>query len=250
MPVIALQGVRGGAGGSAVTAGLAWALNQLAESVLMVDLSPDNLLRLHFNMPFADDRGWAQAMQSGTPWQNAALRYLPQQAMPPRDAPQSPATPLDLLPFGQCAPGSQPVSLPDVAALCRAGHYQWVLLDLPAGQASPLALPALAQADRLLRVMTADANCHARLHQQPAPAGSALLVNQFTPTSQLQQDILLLWQQSLPGLLPFVVHRDEAVNEALAAKQPVGEYRSHSLAAKEMTVLANWCLINFKGGAV
>ncbi|PLR43696.1 cellulose biosynthesis protein BcsQ [Chimaeribacter arupi] len=239
MPVIAIQGVRGGAGGSAVTAGLAWALHQLAESVLVVDLSPDNLLRLHFNMPFTDGRGWAQALHNNQPWQNAALRYSGQQG----------AAPLDLLPFGRVPPGPLPAHVPDVAALCRAGHYQWVLLDLPAGQESPLALQALAQADRLLRVVTAEGNCHARLHQQPTPAHSALLVNQFTPASQLQQDILLLWQQSLPGLLPFVVHRDEAVNEALAAKQPVGEYRSHSLAAKEMTVLANWCLINLKGGA-
>jgi len=239
MPVIALQGVRGGTGSSAVTAGLAWALHQLAESVLVADLSPDNLLRLHFAMPFTDGRGWAQAMQRAEPWQNAAMRYSGQEG----------GTPLDLLPFGQCAPGNRPGSLPDVAALCRAGHYQWVLLDLPAGQENLPALPALAQADRLLRVVTADANCHARLHQQPAPVNSTLLVNQFTPASQLQQDILLLWQQSLPGLLPFVVHRDEAVNEALAAKQPVGEYRPHSLAAKEMTVLANWCLINLKGGA-
>lgn len=239
MPVVAIQGVRGGAGGSAVTAGLAWALHQLAERVLVVDLSPDNLLRLHFNMPFGEARGWAQAQQAGLPWQQAAMRY---------SGGEGGQTPLDLLPFGRSETGTVPGALPEVAALCRAGHYQWVLLDLPAGRENPLTLQALAQADRLLRVVTAEGNCHARLHQQPAPAGSLLLVNQFTPASQLQQDILLLWQQSLPGLLPFVIHRDEAVNEALAAKQPVGEYRAHSLAAKEMTVVANWCLIHLKGG--
>lgn len=228
MPVIAIQGIRGGVGASAVTAGLAWALQSLGERVLVVDASPSNLLRLHFNVPFDDGRGWAEAGQAGRPWQQAALRYLPG---------------LDLLPFGHSDTGT----LPDVAALARAGHYQWVLLDTPSGS-DPLAWQALAQADRLLRVLAPDANCHARLHQQPTAPQSVLLVNQFSPTSQLQQDLLLLWQHSLTGLVPVTLHRDEAVSEALAAKQPVGEYRPQSLAANEMVVLANWCLINLKGG--
>lgn len=45
MPVIALQGIRGGIGTTSITAALAWALQQLGESVLVIDLSPDNLLR-------------------------------------------------------------------------------------------------------------------------------------------------------------------------------------------------------------
>lgn len=37
MPVLALQGVRGGIGTTSVTAALAWALQQLDESVLVID---------------------------------------------------------------------------------------------------------------------------------------------------------------------------------------------------------------------
>lgn len=61
MPVIALQGLRGGMGTTSVTAALAWALQQLGESVLAIDFTPDNLLRLHFNTPFELARGWARA---------------------------------------------------------------------------------------------------------------------------------------------------------------------------------------------
>lgn len=57
MPVIALQGMRGGIGTTSVTAALAWAFQQLGESVLAIDCSADNLLRLHFNTPFALARG-------------------------------------------------------------------------------------------------------------------------------------------------------------------------------------------------
>ena len=35
--------------------------------------------------------------------------------------------------------------------------------------------------------------------------------------------------------------------ECLAAKQPLGEYRSDSLAAEEILTLANWCLLHCAG---
>lgn len=75
MPVLALQGLRGGMGTTSVTAALAWALQQLGESVLAIDFTPDNLLRLHFNTPFELARGWARAEQDGGAWQEGALRY-------------------------------------------------------------------------------------------------------------------------------------------------------------------------------
>jgi cellulose biosynthesis protein BcsQ len=46
-----------------------------------------------------------------------------------------------------------------------------------------------------------------------------------------------------------VIHRDEAMAECLAAKQPLGEYRSDSLAAEEILTLANWCLLHFAARA-
>ena len=48
-------------------------------------------------------------------------------------------------------------------------------------------------------------------------------------------------------LLPMLIHRDEAMAECLAAKQPVGEFRSDALAAEEILTLANWCLLNYSG---
>ena len=45
MAVLGLQGVRGGVGTTTITAALAWSLQMLGENVLVVDASPDNLLR-------------------------------------------------------------------------------------------------------------------------------------------------------------------------------------------------------------
>ncbi len=61
MTVLALQGVRGGVGTTSLTAALGWALHQLGESVLVIDASPDNLLRLSFNIDFDHADGWARA---------------------------------------------------------------------------------------------------------------------------------------------------------------------------------------------
>lgn len=86
MAIIALQGLRGGVGTTSITAALAWGLQQLGESVLVIDVTPANLLRMHFNTDFTHTNGWARAEFDGTAWQDAALRYTDL---------------LDFLPFGQ-----------------------------------------------------------------------------------------------------------------------------------------------------
>lgn len=242
MPVIALQGLRGGMGATSVTAALAWALQQLGESVLAIDFAPDNLLRLHFNMPFELARGWARAEQDGGDWQQGAMRYCEN---------------LDFLPFGQLTLAErvnvqqscrqQPARWQDnLAQLNATAQYNWILLDLPADDEA-LAQPALAVADCVFTLIAPDANCQVRLHQQVLPQGCRFLINHYFAASRLQQDLHQLWLQTLGGLLPVVIHRDEAMAEALAVKQPLGEYRPESLAADEVLTLANWCLINLKG---
>ncbi|EKN3957321.1 cellulose biosynthesis protein BcsQ [Yersinia enterocolitica] len=239
MPVLALQGVRGGIGTTSVTAALAWALQQLDESVLVIDFSPDNLLRLHFNMSFEQSRGWVRAEVDGEGWQQGAMRYTEK---------------LDFLPFGQLTQTENEqlsASLQqhprqwqeNLSRLLANASYRWILLDIPAGD-SAFTRQALALADQTLILIHADASCHIRLHQQNLPAGCHFLLNQFSASSRLQQDLHQLWLQSLDSLLPIFIHRDEAMAEALAAKQPLGEYSAQSLAAEEVMTLANWCLIN------
>ncbi|WP_431224239.1 cellulose biosynthesis protein BcsQ [Serratia sp. L9] len=244
MPVIALQGVRGGIGATSVTAALAWALQQLGESVLAIDLSPDNLLRLHFNTPFSLKRGWARAQLDGADLQQGAMRY---------------SKSLDFLPFGrlnlveQRQLQQQTLEAPErwrefLAQLRASGHYRWILLDIPAGN-NPLIEQQLALADCVFLMLSPDANCHARLYQQPMPVGCHFLINRYSSANLLQQDLHQLWLQTLVGLLPLVIHRDEALAEAMAVKQPLGEYRPESLAADEVLTLANWCLLNLQDPA-
>ena len=239
MTVIALQGLRGGAGATSLTAAFAWALHQLGESVIAIDLSPDNQLRLHFNTAAEHPRGWLRAALDHQPWQQSALRY---------------AEGLDFIPSGQLSDDelmafvSEPLIYSQAWAVQLAElkqSYQWVLLDVPAGE-TPWTRTMLQHADRIITVVVPDANCHIRLHQQRFTPDNLFLLNQFSPVSQSQQDLHQLWLSSLQNLIPLHIHRDEAVAEALLSKQPFGEYRSQSLAAEEIVTLANWALINLR----
>lgn len=239
MAVIALQGARGGVGTTSLTAAFAWALNRLGEQVIAIDLSADNLLRMHFNMPVGQPRGWLRAAVDGQPWQQSALRYAPG---------------LDFVPAGRLnddermdfirQPEKYSHAWPaQTEALKRL--YPWILLDVPAGD-TPWTRAMLALADRVLVVVAPDANCHIRLHQQAFPHNSLFLLNQFSSVSKAQQDLHQLWVNSLKNFIPLTLHRDEAMAEALLNKQPLGEYRPHALAAEGMMTFANWALINLR----
>ncbi|MEL4015353.1 cellulose biosynthesis protein BcsQ [Dryocola clanedunensis] len=239
MAIIGLQGLRGGVGTTSITAALGWSLQQLGESVLVVDASPDNLLRLYFNIEFAETGGWARALLDNRDWHAAAWSYT---------------THLDVLPFGQLTGGERETftSLEKALGyfshaleeLKASGRYQWILVDLPHGY-DPLTRQLLSQIDRVITVAKPDTNCHTRLHQQTLPAGSLLLVNYLLVASQLQDDIYQIWLQSQRSMIPIVLHRDEAMAESAASKQPVGEYSPDSLVANEIMTLANWCLLRF-----
>lgn len=241
MAILGLQGVRGGVGTTSLTAALAWALQILGENVLVIDASPDNLLRMSFNVDFVHQGGWARSLLGGQDWRDAGLRYTSQ---------------LDLLPFGQLTaqerenPQAWQETLGEIGsaiqALKASGRYSWILLDLPYG-ASPLTGQLVSLCDHTLAIAQVDANCHIRLHQQALPAGAHILINDLRIGSQLQDDLYQVWLQSQRRLLPIVIHRDEAMAECMASKQPLGEYRSDSLAAEEVLTLANWCLLHDAG---
>ncbi|MDH0027818.1 cellulose biosynthesis protein BcsQ [Aeromonas caviae] len=213
MNCVALQGIRGGVGTSSLVAGLALAAREQGARVLAVDLCHDNLLGIHLGLPHADARGWSRLADPAREWRSALYHY---------------EEGLDLLSHG----GGEGASAEWLAGI---DGYDLVLLDLPLG-------PVPALPCRLLTIVNADANCHVRLHRHPWAAGELLLVTQFSSRRALQQDLLDLWQAAGLPLLGLRLHRDEAMAEAMAAKQPVGRYAPTSLIAHELASLASWCL--------
>lgn len=241
MAIIGLQGIRGGVGVTSITAALAWALHKLGESVLVVDSSSDNMLRIFFDIAINRSEGWARATLDNQNWQESAWRYAPA---------------LDILPFGSLH-DSEKKSLFNDPILCSkftqyltilkdSQRYKWILVDLPF-------LPAgvttvwLSQLDCKINIAQPDTNCHIRLCQQPLDPHSFLLVNGLQVTSKLQNDIYQVWCHTQQTIIPVALHADEAMAESCAMKKPVGEYSPHALIAEEVINLANWCLINRAG---
>ncbi|MFK8329465.1 cellulose biosynthesis protein BcsQ [Pseudomonas sp. BJa5] len=230
MTVVALSGLRGGVGTTSMVAALGFALHGLQQRVLMIDLHPRNLLRLHCNLALDATRGWATAEQDAEGrWSEALFEVVEG---------------LYLLPFGRLEVGALNEQAQEWTQRLQQlqAHFDWILLDMPAilpgGQPGG---PALPEPVTRIRVLEADAACHALLSTEGA-GDDFLLVNRFDPISQLQRDLLLLWGERQGKLIPQVIHRDEAMACALAWKSPVGYYAPDSLASHDVRSLATWLL--------
>lgn len=232
---LAVQGLRGGCGVTALVAALGHAMQRLGQRVLMIDMNPDNQLRHHCNLPGGETGGWAPALFARKPWTDCAWRVLPG---------------LYLLPYGRLQQGAQDQleqwlrRTPTFWAQRLAGVarlFDWVIFDLP----QRLSGHGRGEGCTLrLRLLEADPACHLLLQDSPALVDDEwLLVNRYDPTRALQRDLRLLWQKRLEArLVPHCVHDDEAVREALAHHLPLGVHAPHSMAAEDVLSLATWCL--------
>ncbi|MFJ4353733.1 cellulose biosynthesis protein BcsQ [Pseudomonas sp. NPDC089428] len=230
---LALHGLRGGLGRTALLAALGYALHELGERVLLVDMSPDNLLGLHFNLPLEQRDGWACAELQGRPYSEPLYEVL--------DG-------LCVMPFGEVDPHRldelngywQPeVWRTRQAALAK--HFDWLLFDLP----HPVAAKTTRGFVTDMRILVAEAEMtsHVLLGRQQVERYDLLLVNRFDPASSLQSDVLMVWRDLFRKRLPMqLVHRDEAFVEAFACKAPVGHYAPQCLASRDVQSLAVRCL--------
>ncbi|AGZ33003.1 MAG: cellulose biosynthesis protein BcsQ [Pseudomonas sp.] len=230
---LAMHGLRGGLGRSAVLAALGYALRELGERVLLVDLSPDNLLGLHFNLPLDQQDGWALAELQGRPVEEPLYEVLDR---------------LCLIPFGDVG-HSQLRGLEgyDTAERWRlrqavlSKHFDWLLFDLP----HPVMAETTRGFETDMRILVAEAEMasHVLLGRQQVERYDLLMVNRFDPASSLQSDVLMVWRDLFRNRLPMqLVHRDEAFVEAFACKAPVGHYAPQSLASRDVQSLAVRCL--------
>lgn len=237
---LSVRGVRGGVGSSSIVAALGYALHQLGQKVLLIDMCPENTLGLHMGLPLAPASGWARATLDQQRWHEQAWCVEPG---------------LCVLPYGQLNAAeceqleTQLVAHPQLwharqAALADA--FDWLLFDLPQRLPGHATGPVC---DMPITVVNADAACHVLL-QSRVNGTPLLLVNRFDPASQLQRDLLLLWQHDHPqSLLALTMHADEAMTEALAQREPAGRYAPGSLIAQDILSLASWCVLRAQGAA-
>jgi len=235
MKIIALQGLMGGTGNTSLVAGLAFALNYLGQSVLVMDLCPTNFLGLQFNMPINHVNGWANDFVERGEMAQAAMRYMPG---------------MDFLPFGEVEHSKTLKQALDnnpdyfkklLSQLKKKNDYQWLLLDV-AHSNSYLNSNDFEMMDSHIITANPNMNCHLRLSQLSFTHNTYYLINQFNPTYTIEHDLKLLWSKTMDSLLPLTIHQDVSVAEAQALKMPVNMAYPDSMASHDIRALAHWLM--------
>ncbi len=237
-----------------MTANVAAALAQLKILVTVIDLDPQNTLRLHFGVPLQDSAGFGPglAWSAQPPWQTF-LRQTPWG--------------IRLLPFGQIdAEGALTVFNALTAAPDRLGAVleplladpkSVVLIDSPPGPSAAMTA-ALPYVDMLICVLLADAISTALIPSIEAgrafgtgtevskEAGRVRYVlNQFDGHSRLSRATAEAVRPYLGPRLLGEVRWDETVAEAAANQCPVPFFAPASHSATDFARIAQEIVLAF-----
>jgi cellulose synthase operon protein YhjQ len=217
--VIAVVSTKGGVGKNTLSAALSSTLRLPPGQTLTIDLAPQNALQYHLNVS-PDVAGMGNASLQGLNW-----RALLQ--------PGSAGS--QLLPYGDLSEEERnslegylrgdPHWLARQLARMALSEHDVVLLNTPSGR-NVYTEQALAVADHVLVVITADAASYVTLDQmdrllaaslaRPHPPQCHYVVNQYDDSRAFNRDMLEVLRRRLGERLLGVVQHDYAISEALA----------------------------------
>ncbi|WP_454727515.1 MULTISPECIES: cellulose biosynthesis protein BcsQ [Cupriavidus] len=239
MKIIAVVSAKGGVGKTTLSANLAEALATAGERVLVIDLDPQNALRLHFGMPPQEVGGHARATLAGEPWEPSLYRGRSRALVMPFGA----LNEADRSAF-EAHLVTHPGWLRAQLDALGLGPDDIVVIDTPPGP-SPYMRQALSCAQLCVMVVLPDAASYATLplmedlirtycEGRPDYLGHALVINQVDVSRQLGKDVVQTLRAQLGERVLGVVHQDQAVAEALAYDRSVLEYNPHSQATHDL----------------
>lgn len=200
--------------------------------MLALDLDPANTLALHLGASAAPESGIGN---SNVDWTATALSNSDGVRVVPFGTPPLPA----LLRFERELaerPGWLREQLQRVALPANA----IVLVDTPR-LPSVLALHAMAAADHVLGVLSAEPVAYAALERIEClhVAKMNFVVNAFDPQRRLQQDLLVLLRDRLGRRLwRELVHRDAGIADAQARNRALPADAPYSQAAEDLQLLS------------
>ena len=235
---------KGGVGKTTVAANVAAALAQLGFGVTVIDLDPQNALRLHFGIPLQDTGGFAWSLAqpwAAPPWQSC---YRQTQWG------------VGLLPFGQMdtvgamtvsdALAQYPERLTGILQALQNDPSHIVVIDSPPGP-SPALSAALPFVDMLVCVLLADAISASLIPSidagrafgpgtQLGQEGGRIryVLNQFDTNSRLSRATAEAIRPYLGQRLLGEVRRDEFVAEAAANQCPLPFFAPQSGSASDI----------------
>jgi chromosome partitioning protein len=247
MTMLAVVSAKGGVGKTTLVANLASLYASSGRRVIVLDLDPQNALRLHFGMALENFDGISRATLGHQPWQSVLFDG---------------ADGVSVLPYGvvneddrrafEAQLEASPLLLGQ--ALERAGlGADLILIDTPPGP-STYTRAALLNADFALNVVLADAASYATLPQMErlidayaSPradfGGCAVVINQVDASRPLTKDVLRVLRSMLgERVFPGVIHQDQAVSEALACDTTVLHYNAQAQACADLRACGAWLL--------
>jgi cellulose synthase operon protein YhjQ len=249
MSVIGVVSMKGGVGKTSVTANLGVAMAEALGHgrVSVVDLDPQNALRLHLGIESDDAPGVCTQSIAAADWIDIAIDS---------------AHGVRCLPYGEVSE-SERLNFEEI--LHRGPHWVGenihaagldddaiVLIDTPPGSSVYLR-QTFACADLIVIVLLADAASYStvtameswmqELQDMFPHVPHLYLINQIDRTDLLNKDVSDVLQQRLgEALSPIGIHMDESVREALAFQQPVLAYDPHGQASHDMARLADFLI--------
>ncbi len=244
--LIAVVSPKGGVGKTTVTANLALKLAASGQSVLVIDLDPQNALRLHLQLPFAEVGGHAVQTLNDEPW-SAALCVSP--------------CGVTVLPFGQLDDDAvdrferrcqdQPAWLAQGLASLKLQPRTWVVIDTPPGsalqvrqllpQVNALLCVLLPEVASLVTVATMERWLQTYRLGQPDFMLGAYLINAVSDADALETDVIEALKARVgPRLAPCTIRRSHVLRESFASAQPVSEYAPADPVNDDYRVLADW----------
>ncbi|MFA6970378.1 MAG: cellulose biosynthesis protein BcsQ [Gallionella sp.] len=246
MTVIAVISPKGGVGKTTVSVNLACGLAANGRPVRLVDLDPQNALRLHLGADPADVNGLAHQTLQQTSWYYSEY----DSAYGVSFVPYGKVSEIERITFEALLTQSPNWLRENLAAL---GHEPsgYTIIDTPPGP-SVYVQQALSIANFVLVVMIPDAGSYATLTaieglldyycaNRSDFYGSYYVLNQFDADHPLNRDIKTVMQSVLEDrLAPYPIHRDESLSEALAFQQPAAQYAPHCQAVDDLANLTRW----------
>jgi cellulose synthase operon protein YhjQ len=243
--ILTVVSAKGGVGKTTVAANLSAALSRI-QPVVSIDLDPQNALRLHLGVGADEIDGVGRCTLEGRSWDTSLFKspsgahVLPYGALtePDRDA-------------FEVYLSEHPTWLTDGLNSLRLAENDFVVVDTPPGPSLYLQ-QALRAAHYALVVIHADAASYATLPAmeglllkyctgREGYIGSAYLMNNVHSDKVLTRDVVdIIRARFGDRVVPFVVHQDEAVREALAYDRVVIEYDPHCEATHDIANIANW----------
>lgn len=238
--VVAVVSINGGVGRSTLVTALSSGLQRLGESVVALDLDPQNALRQHFGVSHElpgigrtslVNAQWASVLHTG---------FAGCQVMPFGDTDTQQQDNL------QHWLTREPKWLAQRLSVLGLSERHRVIIDTPAGNNVYLH-QALNVADIVLVIVQPDAACLGTLDQMEAllapylarnfPPRCHFVINQLDEHSAFSLDMLDAFKQRLGDSLLEVVHRDASISESLALGSDPLDNVGQSLASDDLNEL-------------